>query len=121
MYPLGHPPHLETKFIRKRNVDFGDLGSRRFRKSATLPVTAGNTVVTLHPGVARSVGAGDDVDLAADPSVSGETRRTRAALGSSGRFAAIGSGEARGVVVARGRWPCQRWHYGITGITARDE
>lgn len=98
------------------------LFRRRRRRTAgqTLPVTVGE-VVAPHVVEARPIGAGDDVDLDADPAVSGVTARTGPAMGSARCVTAIGAGIARGVMVARGRRSHGCCHYGnYRGITARD-
>lgn len=78
----------------------------------TLPVTVGH-VVASHTGEARPmIDAGDDVDLVADPAVSGVTAGAGSAVGSARRVTTIGAGIARGVMVARGHRSHGRCHYG---------
>lgn len=115
VYPLGHASHLvrwEARLQWQCSVQVRVLNTCQI-----LPVTVGS-VHTSHSLETRLIGAGDHVDPNASPSVSGETIWTVTALGSAWRLKAINAGIARWIMVARGRRRC--WHYGITGITARD-
>lgn len=137
MYPLGHRSHLENRIVSVQlsNCEIHIIfvvikvssSIHHFTfimnlivievKDDFLPITIIVVVVTPHPLEARPLNAGNDMDFGADPSVSGVTAKTGAALGSARCVTAIDAGVARRVMVARGRRRC--WHYGITGITAR--